>query len=172
MRVGHGVSFGEAIAQQSSSAGKHPFADDGQADMYWRLVLEAADVRSPEPIAYSPDGSQFVTGGPQVQVRSAATGEIDWSFPNFKRHGPGFGHVLFSPDGNHVAAIEDYSILKIFDRKTGRRLVRTELTDDRISAMTWSPDSRLLATSQLRGVVTVWEVARLLDSGVNRARGK
>ena len=106
-------------------------------------------------MAWSPDGKLLVVHGWDSTVRyfDPATGDMKTSFP-----GVGYTPLFmgFSPDSAHLVMVTQESRIRIFDR-TGRETATLDdvLTGGRFIA--FSPDSRLMAASDIAGKVRLWD---------------
>jgi WD40 repeat protein/serine/threonine protein kinase len=74
--------------------------------------------------------------------------------------------VCFSPDGKLVAVGTDENLIRVCDVGTGKQVVTFTGHEDDIQDVTFHPSGRLLASSDMAGVIRVWP----LDS-VTQASG-
>jgi WD40 repeat protein/DNA-binding SARP family transcriptional activator len=107
---------------------------------------------------WSPDGSLFVTEGPEgsglIDIRDAATGE---SVRSFRGHEDDVNLVAFSADGAMLATSGDDGAVKVWDPTTGKRLWSYQGTGE-VWGLSFSPDGSLLAAaSWAEQVLRVWD---------------
>jgi WD40 repeat protein/tRNA A-37 threonylcarbamoyl transferase component Bud32 len=134
-------------------------------------------------VAFSADGKLLAsTGGGTVVVPNVQTGELG----RFPEQGTLTGHVgtvnivVYSPDGTRVATGGGDSRVIVWDRATGKSIVKYEGhagPSDRqasqdlepVQAMAFSPDGRRIASASFStrrhpaGTVVVWDVATAED---------
>jgi WD40 repeat protein len=149
--------------------------------------LRADDKRRFQSALYSPDGKWFVTTSSAADFRSKEPAElIFWDSATRKperTYSPGFqlnrespGRFVFTPDGKFLIGSDKGNVV-VFEAESGKELLRYRLADGVLSALTLSPDGRLVAaTEQYRGEVKLWhwesvEEPRLLKSGRDRGFG-
>ncbi len=146
-----------------------------------RLIHFPLDQPTGEPV-FSPDGAFLAWGGAEgtVQLFETATGkkllrlEAPPGARPHQRHG--YGQLVFSPDGQRLAAVtrvvnredEDADLpnVRVWDCRTGLELRHGDLAPP-ISSLAFSPDGRVLAAA-LQGDrhLVLWEVV----SGKERHR--
>jgi eukaryotic-like serine/threonine-protein kinase len=125
----------------------------------------------PSPVislAFSPDGQLLATlndqGTAEVSEWESNRSITNLTAAPFRRGGTGV--VVFSPDGNRLAIGADYGWLRVVNLQ--RRAVQTIETQtiDGVSALTFSPNSQVLAAgfAYTSGTVGLWDS----DSGVTR----
>jgi len=117
-----------------------------------------------EEVACSPDGGLVATGGSQVHLWNARSGERIGALEG------GTGLVVFSHDGKALATCSGGNSVVLWEvgtRKQRRRFLglggsRTSLVRPvfqyPVSCMAFSPDDRLFATGGGDTMVTVWDV--------------
>ena len=135
---------------------------DGPGAILWdasgrRIGAATMKIERAVTAAWARDGSQFVIGSEASLVATfeghtaAARGEL-------------FGHTLgpvmaieASPDGTRVATAAGDGIARLWQGTTQRLAIGSGLS--RFSTATYRPDGALLATGDLDGQISVWEVA-------------
>ncbi len=125
-----------------------------------RLVASVPDIGG--AVDWSPDGSVFVTEGPEesglVDIRDAETGETVLAFPG---HEIDVNDVAFSPDGTQLATTGDDGALRVWDVATGEEVAAFKYPDE---GAVWGPsfsgDGSVLAASWIdQGIVRVFDLA-------------
>ena len=111
---------------------------------------------------WSPDGSLFVTEGPEetgvIDVRDARNGR---SVRAFRGHEVDVNFVAFSADGSMLATTGDDGTVKVWEPRTGKRLHVFKGPGDQVGGASFSPDgARLAATWPQDQVVQVWDLAK------------
>jgi WD40 repeat protein/DNA-binding SARP family transcriptional activator len=124
-----------------------------------RIVLRVPGVGG--ALAWSPDGSIFVTEGPEdsglLDIRSAVTGEP--MLPAWHGHDVDVNDVAFSPDGSLLLTTGDDGTAAVWDPATGRLQYRVSGTGQ-VWGPTFSPDgSRAAAVWSEEDVLRVWDAA-------------
>jgi serine/threonine protein kinase/WD40 repeat protein len=126
------------------------------------------DPSRPEPIAFLPDGSQFLwlhdsdKWPEQLTFHETATGKQvrGWAVQNPR---PFYTVVAVSrPDGRMVAVTErergtNATFIKLLDAATGKTLARWDAAHF-ITGMAFSPDGRTLVCGDDIGIVKVWNL--------------
>jgi WD40 repeat protein len=119
-------------------------------------------------MAWSPDGKLLVVHGQDSTVRyfDPASGDMKTSFP-----GVGYTPLFmgFSPDSANLVIVTQESRVRIFDRN-GRETATLEDVLTGVRVIAFSPDSRLMAASDISGKVRLWDTRtwrrlRDLDAG-------
>jgi WD40 repeat protein len=126
-------------------------------------VLDLSDTADVQlTFVFSRDGARLAmySSSGHIRVVDANTGEpvaTFWAALGLQSHP---GAIAFSPDGSLLAASVDSSV-QIWDVATllPAATVRFELA----SAISWSPDQRLLAAGGFRGGVLVWDAETLQE---------
>jgi WD40 repeat protein len=112
---------------------------------------------------WSPDGTMFVTEGPEdsgrIDIRDAETGE---SIRSWHGHDVDMNDVAFSADGSMLATTGDDGALRVWNPETGEELWTLEVPDDEAEVWgpSFSPDGSLVAAAWLTvDRVRVWDLA-------------
>ena len=133
-----------------------------------RMVLSVPGLGG--ALDWSPGGNVFVTEGPEdsgiVDIRDATTGR---SLRSFQGHDIDINDVAFSQDGSMLATSGDDGAVRVWDPKTGNKVMEYRLGRDvGVWCVSFSPDGSLVATCwaplhQVRvlDVATGREVARI-----------
>ncbi|MBO0700380.1 MAG: hypothetical protein J2P46_18425, partial [Zavarzinella sp.] len=156
-----------------------PYSDDWLWDIESGKEVTVNRPRSIGPFAYSPDGKWIVAGAPGKQVvwYEAATGRavrrVPFELPPGAKWTPATAvdSSAFSPDGRLVVTGHQDGVVRVWDVETGafRHGLRLTLihrkagpglgSEDRLSWVQVSPDSRWVASGDAYGKVRVWELA-------------
>ncbi|EJC99734.1 WD40 repeat-like protein [Fomitiporia mediterranea MF3/22] len=108
-------------------------------------------------VAFSPDGSQIVSGSVDKSVRlwDANTGEVISS--PFEGHGHFVNSVAFSPDGKRiVSGSRDESVI-IWDVNDGEMVFRLcKGHADRVTSVVFSPDGTRIVSGSSDRTIIVW----------------
>jgi WD40 repeat protein len=132
----------------------------GPCPLYRTSLTQAFDV------AFSPDGTMLATGGwggPSSTLIWDPSGERRRVLAQDPEEGQWGRSVDFSPDGRLVAGegLDDVFVWSVGDSEIVARM-----PEQRVTALAFSTDSRLLATGSIDGGLKVWETrtGRQLDS--------
>jgi len=129
-----------------------------------RLVLDVPGLGG--SLDWSPDGSRFVTEGPEdsgrVDIRAADTGESERSFQG---HEIDINYVAFSDDGSMLATAGDDGAARVWDPRTGEELWSFQTGDPTtVFGLSFSPDGSRLAVVWLDA-----QIVRVFDLATGRA---
>ncbi|KAJ5668368.1 uncharacterized protein N7477_006938 [Penicillium maclennaniae] len=105
-------------------------------------------------VAFSPDGKVIVSGSADhtIKLWDAATGDLQQTLAG---HYNAVFAVLFSPDNRQIASGSGDAI-NLQDAATGD-LQNSLESDDDFNAVTFSPDSKLIATGHKSGKIRLWD---------------
>jgi WD40 repeat protein len=120
--------------------------------------------------AYSPDGSEVVSGGfdHNVRVWNADTGEQIGQ--PLTGHTGRITSVAFSPNGQQVASVSDDGELRVWDIRNGRQVGEPIALSDASGArvvlwsVAYSPDGRHIATGGEDNNVRLWDAQSMQPS--------
>ncbi len=117
-------------------------------------------------VCWSPDGRALVTGGEDgaLRLRDAASGDERWVVP--RAHPDQVATLCFSPDGTRLASA-GAGPARVWDSRSGERLLELKGPAGHTRAVSWSPDGSLLATGGDDGQVRLW-AATGPDRGAQR----
>ena len=122
---------------------------------YARTVERAAMDRSPDGrlcVSGNPSGRAYVwDAGTHKQLR-----ELDLGLGEGIRGSAAC--VCFSPDGSMVGVGTSQNVIRLCDVRTGAQVATFTGHEDDIQAVTFHPGGRLLASSDLAGVIRVWSL--------------
>ncbi len=160
----------EAVDETRSADGSVlPEAEEAlhRAVVASRIVLRVPGLGG--ALDWSPDGSVFVTEGPEesgvVDIRDASTGK---SVRSFRGHDLDVNLVAFSADGSMLATSGDDGAVRVWDPATGEELWSFEGTGQ-VWGISFSPDGSLLAAAWWDDqAVRIWDLGtgrRVRDIG-------
>ena len=122
-----------------------------------RTLNRNANIRS---LAFSPDGRWLATfdDGGAIAVEEWKSGRVLTNFSVALPRMPGAGVVAFSPNGTWLAIGEDYGPIRLLNMRTGASVRHDTETTAGVTALAFSPDSKLLAAGfgYSSGLVRVW----------------
>jgi len=117
-------------------------------------------------MALSPDGSRLAIGGPtadgNVRIYDMTSGTLLHTLRGDYR----IVSVAFSPDGRRLAAAGHDRIIRLWDTRTGREVLRLRGHNDIVGCVLFSPDGQRLASASADGTVRVWD-ASLFDENAD-----
>ena len=111
-------------------------------------------------LAFSPDGSQLVSGFQDGTVRLWDV-DTQTEIATLEGHPSWITSVAYSPNGDHLASASygDYDTVRLWDVATRSQVAALEVPGIRTESVVFSPDGNILATGSQRGHITLWDVA-------------
>ncbi len=136
----------------------------------WSLAKTLGDGKTPDPfvdrvtaLAFSPDGSQLITG---TGVPSRSGNLLSWDTESWsilargdKAHEDTITALTFSPDGDRFASASTDKLIKVFDAETLEYQQTFEGHTSHVLDVAWNPDGLTLASSGADLQVKVWSLA-------------
>ena len=118
-------------------------------------------------LAFSPDGSQFISGCGgvdkkkggefgEVQVWSTKTGSL---IRSFRGHNGTIECVAYSPDGVHVVTGSRDNTLKLWNVQTGKEPRTFRGHAGTVNAVAFSPDGKHIISGSDDSLVMIWNVS-------------
>ena len=130
---------------------------------HWNAALQTLEGNSGwvSSVAFSPDGSQVVSGSYDTTVRlwDAATGAL---LQTLEGHSGLITSVAFSPDGKQVVSGSVDATVRLWDAATGELLQTLEGHSGWVSSAAFSPDGKLLPTLRILNHWVVEGIANIL----------
>jgi WD40 repeat protein len=108
-------------------------------------------------VAFSPDGSRLVTGGPNhvLKLWDARTTEVARTL---KGHAADVTAIAYSPDGSCIASASADKTVKLWDPKTGGLIHSLEGHPERVRSAAFSKDGKHVVSASQDGTLKVWDV--------------
>ena len=110
----------------------------------------------PLPVAFSPDGSRFVSGGmdKKINIWNASTGAREMTLTG---HTGSVWSVAFRPDGRHIVSGSRDETIKIWNAATGALEMTLTGHKDPVRSVTFSPDGARIISGSGNGTVRIWD---------------
>jgi WD40 repeat protein len=144
----------------TTNGGWLAIGDTEKKRILWQKTVKWPDGKSTvsfNECSFSPDSTRvYVAGNTGLLGFDILTGQVICCLPTDGR----FVSVDVSPDGHLVAGGESLvGYVKIFDLQTGRMIRQIETGQYTIYGLTFSPDSKYLATSGVKNTnVKIWKL--------------
>ena len=168
---GHAILLGKSgctysLTDAISDNGKAVAAVDGCGHMtIWRITasgpvsdrLPGSFAQTVGPIRFSPDGKYVAianpTGNGDVRIINSTTGRATTTLAG---HTNSIVGIAYSPNGKLLATASIDKSAKVWSPQSGQ-LLRTLDHPDPVYRVTFSPDSRTLATMDSAGIIRLWD---------------
>ena len=121
-------------------------------------------------IAWSPDGTSFVSGGSDQDLRlwDAVTGECR---SILKGHSSGVRALAWSPDGTYFVSGGEDQDLRLWDAATGECRSILKGHSSGVWALAWSPDGTSFVSGGYDNSVRLWDAETLQSWSINILSG-
>jgi len=110
------------------------------------------------PVTFSPDGSQFVSGGmdKKINIWSASTGALEMTLTG---HTGSVDSIAFSPDGRRIASGSWDETIKVWNAATG--VLERTLTGHKegVNSVTFCPGGKRIVSGGHDGTVRIWDAS-------------
>ncbi|KFZ16002.1 hypothetical protein V502_05289 [Pseudogymnoascus sp. VKM F-4520 (FW-2644)] len=127
---------------------------------HWSAALQTLEghSRSVTSVAFSPDGTQVVSGSYDTTVRlwDAATGA---PLQTLEGHSNRVTSVAFSADGTQVVSGSDDETVQLCDAATGALLQTLEGHSSSVTSVAFSPDGTQVVSGSYDATVRLWDAA-------------
>jgi WD40 repeat protein len=123
-----------------------------------------------QAVAFSPDGSNFVTGSADHSVRLWST-ESGKETRSFVGHRAAVQNVAISSDQETLASCDGRGIVMLWNLKTGERLSTLAAHDSACFGLAFSPDGKQLATSSWDRTAKIWDVETRIEVAILERTG-
>jgi WD40 repeat protein len=167
-----GKSVASGHRGTSEQGGELIVRNVGEAAEHWRQAVPRSSITA---VAYSPDGAWIAAGS--VEHRHGVGGETEvrvWEARNGRLvhlltgETGGAASLAFSPDSTILAGVFPTGTIRLWDRRTGRRVRSWKgHPPGRVATVAFAPDGKSLASASFRSVmqterpgeVKFWDVA-------------
>jgi WD40 repeat protein len=127
---------------------------NGAGPRLWHAEAE----RSLSDLEASPDGRLLLASGPEhAVVLDAAAGKLVATIEEPKSASGLLDAAHFSPDGMRVITADDDNLARIWDTRTGRRLLDLDGHTSSVNDARFSPDGQFAVTISSDGTSRVWD---------------
>src|SRR3989339_202307 len=128
-----------------------------------KVVMQLGHFWGISDLCYFPDGKKIVSSGWDASVRVWDV-ELSRELMVFKGKTPeeGFGNIVkvdVSPDGNFIAAASERGKVYLLNATEGTIQKTIDVANNRISALSFSPDGKTLACGGYNKTISIIEVA-------------
>ena len=134
-----------------------------------RLERQVKTGMTVQAVAISPDGTQILCAGSSglITLWDTQTGQEIWNITghiNFEGEAERVKGVAFSPDGTRILTGGEDDTVSLRDAADGRQLGLLRGHSGGVTAVAFSLDGRLAASSSIDGSAIVWETAQLQEA--------
>ena len=105
-------------------------------------------------VAYSPDGRRIVSGGGELKVWDAESGE---EMLTLKGHTSIAYSVAFSPDGRRIVSGSGDQTLRVWDAESGEEMLTLKGHSGTVTSVAFSPDGRRIISGSHDQTIKVWD---------------
>lgn len=137
------------------------------------LQVYAGHTQDVDVIAFHPNGNYLATGSSDLTVRlwCVTSGKLLRVFTECKLP---LLSIAFSPDGKYLAASGEEPTIRIFDLAAGAQLMELATGCDATTttrSITWSSDSKKLASAVSNGSIRIWDTSNVHGRGHSESGG-
>lgn len=112
-------------------------------------------------LAFSPDGTSFVSSGETVQLWDASTGKNLFTLSNKG----GFSALAFSPDSKLLAGAKGSSI-ELWDVRLHQRIATLRGHNSSITSIAFSPKDGRITSASYDGTIVLWEPVNIVNKNI------